>query len=106
MLQGFCPLNIKITQFPVGLRLKELPCQLVPFIILNVMDAFAWFELITKEAIFDSFSCLPFKQLVRFFCAKQPAKRICLPITMDSTMWRASLQCFTGDFKVLLKGGA
>ena len=42
----------KITQFPGGLRLKELPFQLVPFIILNVMDAFAWFELITKEAIF------------------------------------------------------
>ena len=52
-----------------------------------------------------SFSRLPSKQLVRFFCPKQPAKRICLAITMDPTMWRASLQCFTGDFKVLLKEG-
>ena len=51
MVRGFCPLKIKITQFPDGLRLKELPFQLVPFIIFNVMDAFAWFLLISKEAI-------------------------------------------------------
>ena len=48
----FFSIKIKITQFPGGLRLKELPFQLVPSIILNVMDAFAWFELIAKEAIF------------------------------------------------------
>ena len=30
---------------------KELPFQLFPLIILNVTDAFAWFVLITKEAI-------------------------------------------------------
>ena len=48
----FLSTNNKITQFSGGLRLKELPFQLVPFIILNVMDTFAWFEIITKEAIF------------------------------------------------------
>ena len=67
------------------------------------MDAFAWFVLITKEAIV-SISRLPSKQLLRFFGAKQPAKRICLASTMDSTMWRVFLQCFTDDFKVLLSG--
>ena len=58
-----------------------------------------------KKPCFDSFSRLPSKQLARFFDAKQPAKRICLASTMDSTMWRVSLQCVTGHFKVLLNGG-
>ena len=49
--------------------------------------------------------CIPIpQQLVRFFNAKQPAKRICLASIMDSTMWRVSLQCFTDDVKVLLNG--
>ena len=50
------------------------------------MDTFAWFMLINKEAMVST----P-QQLVRFFGAKQPAKRICLASTMDSTMWRVAL---------------
>ena len=70
-----------------------------PFRILNVMDAFAGFVLITEQA---SVSLVyPPEQIVRFF----GAKNICLASTMDSTMWRVSLQCFTDDVEVLLNGG-
>ena len=70
-----------------------------PFRILNVMDAFAGFVLITEKARVSL--VYPPEQIVRFF----GAKNICLASTMDSTMWRVSLQCFTGDVKVLLNGG-
>lgn len=70
-----------------------------PFRILNVMDAFAGFVLITEQARVSL--VYPPEQIVRFF----GAKNICLASTMDSTMWRVSLQCFTDDVEVLLNGG-
>ena len=70
-----------------------------PFRILNVMDAFAGFVLITEQARVSL--VYPPEQIVRFF----GAKNICLESTMDSTMWRVSLQCFTDDVEVLLNGG-
>ena len=70
-----------------------------PVIILNVMDAFAWFMLITKKTIVSLL--YPPNQLVRFF----GAKRIFLANSMDSTMWRVSLQCFTDDVEVMLNEG-
>ena len=73
-----------------------------PFRILNVMDAFAGFVLITEQARFSLvYPPPPPEQIVRFF----GAKNICLASTMDSTMWRVSLQCFTDDVEVLLNGG-
>ena len=75
-----------------------------PFRILNVMDAFVGLVLITEQARV-SLVCTPPpappEQIVRFF----GAKNICLASTMDSTMWRVSLQCFTDDVEVLLNGG-
>ena len=71
-----------------------------PFRILNVMDVFAGFVLITEQARV-SLVYPPPEQIVRFF----GAKNICLASTMDSTMWRVSLQCFTDDVEVLLNGG-
>ena len=70
-----------------------------PFRILNVMNAFAGFVLITEQARVSL--VYPPEQIVRFF----GAKNICLASTMDSTMWRVSLQCFTDDVEVLLNGG-
>ena len=70
-----------------------------PFRILNVMDAFAGFVLITEQARVSL--VYPPEQIVRFF----GAKNIGLASTMDSTMWRVSLQCFTDDVEVLLNGG-
>ena len=70
-----------------------------PFRILNVMDVFAGFVLITEQARVSL--VYPPEQIVRFF----GAKNICLASTMDSTMWRVSLQCFTDDVEVLLNGG-
>ena len=70
-----------------------------PFRILNVMDAFAGFVLITEQARVSL--VYPPEQIVRFF----GAKNIRLASTMDSTMWRVSLQCFTDDVEVLLNGG-
>ena len=70
-----------------------------PFRILNVMDAFAGFVLITEQARVSL--VYPPEQIVRFF----GAKNICLASTMDSTMWRVSLQCLTDDVEVLLNGG-
>ena len=63
------------------------------------MDAFAGFALITEQARVSL--VYPPEQIVRFF----GAKNICLASTMDSTMWRVSLQCFTDDVEVLLNGG-
>ena len=63
------------------------------------MDAFAGFVLITEHARVSL--VYPPEQIVRFF----GAKNICLASTMDSTMWRVSLQCFTDDVEVLLNGG-
>ena len=70
-----------------------------PFRILNVMDVFAGFVLITEQARVSL--VYPPEQIVRFF----GAKNICLASTMDSTMWRVSLQCFTDDVEVLLNRG-
>ena len=67
------------------------------------MDAFAGFVLITEQARFSLVypPPPPPEQIVRFF----GAKNICLASTMDSTMWRVSLQCFMDDVEVLLNGG-
>ena len=67
------------------------------FIILNVMDAFAWFVLINKEAIVST----PQTTRTLLWC-QASAKRICLASTMDSTIWRVALQRFTDEVEVLL----
>ena len=59
------------------------------------MDAFAWFLLISKEAIV-SLVYTPNNSYASL------VPRTSLASTMASTMWCVSLQCLTDDFEVLL----